>query len=1048
MRIRGLYILLLLTFFWSCGPPEKVQKQELHRDHTVYGVNKLPPRADFFAYESARLAEANLPDSSRRYLSLNGSWKFHWTPSPRTRKKHFFEVDLDDRNWDSIPVPGNWEVNGYGHPIYLDERYPFDTHWPDAPKKYNPVGSYRHAFILPEGWKNQQVILHFAGVKSAMYLYVNGQFAGYSQGSKTPAEFDLTSMVQPGENLLSMQMYRWSDASYLESQDMLRMSGIEREVYLYAKPRLAVADFQVYAGLENSYRDGRFRLETTLENKGNTSRTCSLHILLSRNDSALFEELHSLEIPAGSVAAVRTGTLLSNVNPWSAETPDLYSLDIHLSDPEDPGNGEYISKLVGFRSVELQGNQLLVNGKVLSVRGVNRHETDPHTGHVISRASMEKDVALMKRNNINAVRTSHYPNDPYWYDLCDRYGLYVIDEANIESHPLALDPSTQLGNEPSWLPAHLDRVQRMYYRDRNHPSILIWSLGNEAGEGDIFRQLYHWLKQVDGTRPVQYEPAGEEDYTDIYCPMYPRPEALEAYATKNPLKPAIMIEYAHAMGNSVGNLQDYWDIIDRHPCLQGGFIWDWVDQALEYRDEQGNPYLAYGHDYHPDLPTDGNFLNNGLVDPYRNPHPHLYEVKKVYQPAAFRWDPEARMLELRNKNLFAPLKYIHLEWILLENGLEVRNGQVHNLHLDPEATEAFPIGLIPFKPDREYVLRAQLLTDSATGLLEKDHEVAFDQFVLKGYEAPVFSGGHAGPLSMDCHDGRIVIQNQLTCWIIDSTSGELIRWDYQGELITGQPIRPNFWRAPTDNDLGNGMQEWAALWKRATEEARAQLTGPPEYSSGEVSYSQAYQLPGDPATLRITYTLSPDGRMAIGYRFKPDQTSLPNLPRLGMFLTLPDVFTQVTWYGRGPHETYWDRKSSGRIGIHSGSVADQFHRYPRPQETGNKTDVRWMRLSSDSTDLTVYPADMHLLQGSVWPFPTSELDYVAGKDGGQSASGLVPVSTRHGADIRPGPLVQWNIDHLQMGIGGDNSWGRPVHPEYTIPAVPYSYSFVLVPGRH
>jgi beta-galactosidase len=332
--------------------------------------------------------------------------------------------------------------------------------------------------------------------------------------------------------------------------------------------------------------------------------------------------------------------------------------------------------------------------------------------------------------------------------------------------------------------------------------------------------------------------------------------------------------------------------------------------------------------------------------------------------------------------------------------------------------------------------------------LEKDHEVAFDQFVLKGYEAPVFSGGNAGPLSMDCHDGRIVIQNQLTCWIIDSTSGELIRWDYQGELITGQPIRPNFWRAPTDNDLGNGMQEWAALWKRATEEARAQLTGPPEYSSGEVSYSQAYQLPGDPATLRITYTLSPDGRMAIGYRFKPDQTSLPNLPRLGMFLTLPDVFTQVTWYGRGPHETYWDRKSSGRIGIHSGSVADQFHRYPRPQETGNKTDVRWMRLSSDSTDLTVYPADMHLLQGSVWPFPTSELDYVAGKDGGQSASGLVPVSTRHGADIRPGPLVQWNIDHLQMGIGGDNSWGRPVHPEYTIPAVPYSYSFVLVPGRH
>ena len=1047
MRIRWLYILLFLPVFWSCATRSRGHRQDLHMDHTVFGVNKLPPRADFFAYESAHLAEADLPDSSRRYLSLNGYWKFHWTPSPRTRMKRFYDVDLDDRNWDSIPVPGNWEVEGYGHPIYLDERYPFDTHWPDAPKKYNPVGSYRHRFILPEGWLNQQVILHFAGVKSAMYLYVNGQFAGYSQGSKTPAEFDLTRLVTPGENLLSMQLYRWSDASYLESQDMLRMSGIEREVYLYTRPGVAVADFQLDAGLENAYRDGRLRLQTAIENRTDTSRACSLMIFLSRKDTVLYEELQHVEIPAGSVAAVRTDALLREVYSWSAEAPELYTLHMHLSDQKDPGNDQHISKPVGFRSVELLGNQLLVNGKVLTIRGVNRHETDPYSGHVISRASMEKDVALMKQNNINAVRTSHYPNHPYWYDLCDRYGLYVIDEANIESHPLALDPSTQLGNEASWLPAHLDRVQRMYYRDRNHPSILIWSLGNEAGEGEIFRQLYQWLKHVDGSRPVQYEPAGKEDYTDIFCPMYPRPEDLVAYATDHPLKPAIMIEYAHAMGNSVGNLQDYWDIIDRYPCLQGGFIWDWVDQALEYEDEQGNPYLAYGHDYHPDLPTDGNFLNNGLVDPYRNPHPHLYEVKKVYQPAAFRWDPETRMLELTNRNLFAPLQHMRLEWILLENGHEVLTGKVPNLRVDAEMSTAFPVGLIPFKPDREYILRAQLLTECAVGLLDRDHEVAFEQFVLQGYAAPEFPDGPAGPLSLDYRDGRIVVQNRVTSWIIDSTSGELIRWSYQGKLITGHPIRPNFWRPPTDNDLGNGMQEWAALWKRATEEARAELTGPPVLSPGGVSYSQVYQFPGDPATLRMTCTLHPDGRMGIETRFQPDRTGLPDLPRLGMFLTLPDVFTQVTWYGRGPHETYWDRKSSGRIGIHSGLIADQFHRYPRPQETGNKTDIRWMRLSSDYLDLTVYPSDTCLLQGSVWPFPTSELDYVEAKGGGQSASGLVPVSTRHGADIRLGPLVQWNIDHLQMGVGGDNSWGRPVHPEYTIPPRSYHYSLMLVPER-
>jgi beta-galactosidase len=1047
MKNLRLYILLLLLFLWSCSPYSRIQRQDLHRDHTVFGVNKLPPRADFFAYESARLAEVNIPDSSLRCLSLNGSWKFHWTPSPRTRMKRFYQVDLDDRNWDSIPVPGNWEVEGYGHPIYLDERYPFDSHWPDAPRKYNPVGTYRHTFILPGDWEDQQVILYFAGVKSAMYLYVNGQFAGYSQGSKTPAEFDLTRLVKQGENLVSMQLYRWSDASYLESQDMLRMSGIEREVYLYAKPGVAVADLQIDAGLENTYRDGRLSLRTAIENRTDMSRACSLKIQLSRNDTVLYEELQHVEIPSGTVTAVRTEALLREVYRWSAEAPELYTLYMHLSDQKDPGNDQYICKQVGFRSVELQGNQLLVNGKVLTIRGVNRHETDPYSGHVVSRASMERDLALMKQNNINAVRTSHYPNHPYWYDLCDRYGLYVIDEANIESHPLALDPSTQLGNEASWLPAHLDRVQRMYYRDRNHPSVLIWSLGNEAGEGEIFRRLYHWLKQADGSRPVQYEPAGKEDYTDIYCPMYPGPEDLVSYAANHPMKPAIMIEYAHAMGNSVGNLQDYWDIIDRYPCLQGGFIWDWVDQALEYKDEQGNPYLAYGHDYHPDLPTDGNFLNNGLVDPYRNPHPHLYEVKKVYQPAAFRWDPVTRTLELRNKNLFAPLQHMRLEWTLLENGREVRTGQVPNLRLDAETTEAFPIGLIPFDPDREYVLRAQLLTDCATQLLDKDHEVAFEQFILQGYKAPEFSGGPGGPLSVDYHDGLIDIQNRLTSWTIDSTSGELIRWSYQGELITKHPFRPNFWRAPTDNDLGNGMQEWAALWKRATEEARAQMTGPPVPAHGGVYYSQVYQFPGDPATLRMTCTLYPDGRMAIETRFQPDRTGLPKLPRLGMYLTLPDRFTQVTWYGRGPHETYWDRKSSGRIGIHSGLIADQFHRYPRPQETGNKTDIRWMRLSSDSTDLTAYPSDTCLLQGSVWPFPTSELDYVAGKGGGQSASGLVPVSSRHGADIWPGPLVQWNIDHLQMGVGGDNSWGRPVHPEYTIPPRSYHYSLVLVPER-
>jgi beta-galactosidase len=1044
MRILNLAFISFLLLC-SCGTKERWEKQDLHSDHTVFGVNKLAPHASFLAYETETLAEQNLPENSQRYISLNGVWKFDWTRSPRNRVKDFYKPGLDDSDWGTIPVPANWEVEGYGHPIYLDERYPFSTTWPDAPEDYNPVGTYRHRFTIPEAWSGQQIILHFAGAKSAMYLYINGQFTGYSQGSKTPAEFDISAFLRPGENLLAIQMYRWSDASYLESQDMLRMSGIEREVYLYAKPRVSIADFQVHAGLDTSYHDGQFKLQCALENRAETEAERQFYVRLTRGERVLFEDLQSLEIPPGAIGGISSECLLKEVEAWSAETPHLYALQLQLIDPANPDNNQFVQKQIGFRSVEIKEDLLQVNGKVITLRGVNRHETDPFTGNVISRASMEKDMALMKQNNINAVRTSHYPNHPYWLELCDRYGLYVVGEANIESHPLALHESTQLGNEMSWLPAHRDRVERMYYRDRNHPSIIIWSLGNEAGEGEVFRSLYKWLKQVDPSRPVQYEPAGHEDYTDIFCPMYPRPETLEEYGASNPAKPAIMIEYAHAMGNSVGNLQDYWDIIDRYPSLQGGFIWDWVDQALEYKDEQGRPYLAYGHDYHPGLPTDGNFLNNGLVDPYRNPHPHLFEVKKVYQPVGFQWNPERQVLQLTSKYVFAPVEGLSLHWVLLENGQEHSQGKIKGFRIEPGDREDIPITLLAFEKEKEYILRVKLLTELSAGLLEKGHELAFEQFILQEYTPPSLSISGTASLQLEILEGQISITNDQTRLILDSLSGEIIYWSHGGELITDQPIRPNFWRPPTDNDLGNGMHVWAATWKDATEKARPRMTVPPVLSTDGVSYVLEYELPGKIACLKITCTLATGGALGINYSFSPMQDSLPNIPRLGMFLTLPDSFRETSWYGRGPHETYWDRKSSGKIGIYHGQVNEQFHRYSRPQETGNKTDLRWMSVSSSTLQLSVYPADNQLLNGSVWPFNTAELDYVEGKYGAQSASGLVPVSSRHGADINIGTTVQWNIDHLQMGIGGDNSWGRPVHREYTIPPGAYNYSFVLIP---
>jgi len=1043
-----IYFMGACMILTSCRDGIKSQKQNLHHDHRVFGVNKLEPHADFIAFESEALARYYIPVLSERILSLNGEWKFQWVPSPKERIKDFYREDLDDNEWGSIQVPSNWEVEGYGHPIYLDERYPFTTIWPNAPKDYNPVGTYRHTFHVPEDWLNDEVILHFAGAKSAMYLYLNGQFLGYSQGSKTPAEFDISPFLRTGENLLAIQMYRWSDASYLESQDMLRMSGIEREVYIYRKPAVSISDFKVNASLDSLYIHGEFALIALIENHTEFPARRSLTLELYLDEEQVFSHKEGFHVQANDSTLVELGATIDKVRQWSAERPDCYTMRLSLNDPQNSRNDQFIWKYIGFRSIEIHNNQLLVNGKAIHIKGVDRHETDPFTGHVISRESMETDIRLMKENNINAVRSSHYPNHPYWYDLCDLYGLYVIDEANIESHPLAISEDTQLGNEMSWLPAHMDRIKRMFYRDRNHPSIIIWSLGNEAGEGEVFRECYKWLKENDPTRPVQYEPAGRDDYTDIFCPMYPRPESLVDYAENDPDKPAIMIEYAHAMGNSVGNLQDYWDIIEAHPVLQGGFIWDWVDQALEYTDENGHPYLAYGHDYHPDLPTDGNFLNNGLLDPYRKPHPHLHEVKKVYQPAAFHWDPGSQTVTVTNKNFFASIDQHILSWTLLEDGIPLKNDKQSNFEIPPRKHLTFKIHYPPPSPGKEYLLLTRILSERDEGLIKAGYELAFEQFILQEYRSKPPSPGSPPSFTIQKENERITIRNAHTTLAIHSETGMIEEWTFAGELLTETGLKPNFWRAPTDNDLGNGMHQWASIWKQATEKASPILVKAPESGAQGVSFGLRYELPGQIAEVNTEYTLMESGQLLVKTQFSPLQDSLPKIPRLGMSMILPRHFTQTEWYGRGPHETYWDRKTSGKIGIHGGPIQEQYHPYPRPQETGNKSELRWMSLSSGSTSLTVHPADHHLLSASVWPFGVEELDFVAGKDGGKSASGLVPVTARHGADIKVGNLVHWNIDHRQMGLGGDNSWGRPVHDKYTIPPRVYHYSFILVPYRN
>jgi beta-galactosidase len=1043
MKLQYILIGFIITVSCNQKPLQNVAEQTFHYNHKIFEENKLPPRATFFGFENDKI---NQKESSKRFLSLNGDWKFNWVKDPKQRSTTFQNINFDDSDWANILVPANWEVEGFGHPIYLDERYPFTTTWPDAPKDYNPVGTYRNIITLTEHFLSEDIILHFAGAKSAMYVYINGQYVGYSQGSKTPAEFNISEFLSEGNNLIALQMFRWSDASYLESQDMLRMSGIERDVYLYTRSKVFVSDYFAYTNLDDNYDKGIFNCTISITNNSSENVKRHLQLEILDDEKSIFIDSKALEISLGTTVNFSSEDIINKVRQWSAETPNLYTLKITLKDKDNPKNDIYIKRPLGFNRVEIKNSQVLFNGKPIYIRGVNRHETDPITGHVISRETMEKDIKLLKQNNINAVRSSHYPNDPYWLDLCDKYGLYVIDEANIESHPLSINKDTQIGNELSWLPAHMSRTQRMYYRDRNHPSIYAWSLGNEAGEGLIFKNTYQWLKKQDNNLIVQYEPAGKDDYTDIYCPMYPKPEYLVNHGKSNSKKPSIMIEYAHAMGNSVGNLQDYWNIIETYPNLQGGYIWDWVDQSLEYKDEKGNPYLAYGHDYHPDLPTDGNFLNNGLVDPYRNPHPHLSEVKKVYEPVQFNYLGNG-IIEIENKNFFSDLSDKVLELKLLVDGKKAILASNIEVNVNAQSKTKIHFTKIPdmLIPESEFILEVRLIQKEETNIIPKGHEIAWDQFILnKGVNMPLTSEG--SELVITNSDDNIEIKNDNTSLSINAKSGEIISWIYQGNLITNKPIRPNFWRPPTDNDLGNNMHKWAKIWQDATYNYISKLVQEPKHAISHVIFLINYELPNNEALVEVLYKVYPSGKLDIRFSLKPNKNNLPNIPRLGMYMTLSKSFTDVSWYGKGPEESYWDRKTGLKTGIYNSKTNNQFHRYSRPQETGNKADVRWVEISSYNLSLKALGHNT-LLNSSVWPFAMKEIDFNS-NDAGKSASGLVPVTKKHGADINIGETIQWNIDYMQMGVGGDTSWGRLVHPEYTIPAnKTYKYSFTIEPKQ-
>jgi beta-galactosidase len=1015
-------------------------------DINVIRDNVEAPRAHFIPFR------AGGGDSFRK--SLNGTWKFNYSPTPDGRSAEFYREDFDVSEWDEIPVPSNWEREGFGHAIYVNVPYPFDIDEPNVPREDNPVGSFRRAFAVPGSWAGQQVFVEFGGVSSAFYLWINGEYVGYSEGSKTPSEFNVTDFVRSGNNMIAVEVYRWSTGSYLEDQDFWSLSGIQRDVNLFARPATRVRDFFVHAGLENDYRDGVFELEIELVNDTEAAVEQTLAIGISEGGDTIHSDEASLLLPPGE-SSHTFRTVLKNVSPWSAETPHLYTLQIDLE------GGETIEQEIGFRTAEIVNGRFLINGRHVRLKGVNLHEHHDKKGHVVDEETMLTDIRLMQGANMNAVRNSHYPQPERWYELTSEYGLYVVDEANIESHGYGYDHDKTLGNKPHWMPHHLDRTQRMLERSKNFPSVVIWSLGNEAGDGVNLGATYKWIKSRDLSRPVQYETEGNieevgERHSDFHSSMYWRYWDLEQYAQTHNDRPFILIEYSHSMGNSTGNLSDYWDVINRYDILAGGFIWDWVDQGLLEHDENGVPYWTYGGDYGPsDVPSSGNFNFNGVVFPDRRLQPAYWEVKRVYQYVDFELvDWQARTILIRNNYDFVDLSDFELEWEVTADGETVQNGVVRDLGVGAESEAVVQLRYNPrsLHSGPEHHLNLRLVAPRQRGLMPAAHVYAFTQIDLPTRVADfALTGSARGALSVWRSDAGIEVKGDIFSVGFSKETGLLssLTWSEQELLLT--PLTPNLWRAPTDNDFGNYMQDWAAVWEQAGHNRSLLELAITEETDNKVVVIGRYSLAGsngeELARWATEFTISQDGRVHVANRFER-RDGLPVMPRLGMNVELIRSLENVAWFGRGPFENYADRKLAAIVGRYRNTVAEHYVPYMRPQENGYKTDTRWMSLSDDSNVGLLLVSD-EVLGFSVHHNRMSDFVppvkiAITSEDGPGARNNDERVNV-HVNDVVPRDIVSLNIDYGQMGVGGDDSWGKRTLHKYSLNDTDYSYAFTLVP---
>ncbi|MFL6274389.1 MAG: glycoside hydrolase family 2 TIM barrel-domain containing protein [Blastocatellia bacterium] len=1007
----------------------------------VFGINKELPHATLVPYPSERAALAADAQASPFVRSLNGQWKFHWVKQPSERPSRFYEVDYDVSSWKEIRVPSNWEMEGYGTPIYTNITYPFKRDAPrvtseppmqyTAYKEHDPVGSYRRTFTVPADWQGQQVFLVFNGVNSAFYVWVNGKLVGYSQDSRLPAEFNVTRYLNAGENLLAVEVYRWCDGSYLEDQDFWRMSGIFRNVELVSRAPVYIRDFYAQTALDPAYRDATLNLNLKVRNATNDNRVMSVETrLLDDKQNSVFEPVVTkANLSAQGEASLDIAQAVKNPKKWSAETPNLYRLLLTLKD--DRGKViESIPFSIGFRSSEIRDGQLLFNGRPLIIKGVNRHEFDPDLGQVVTTERMIQDIKLMKQSNINAVRTCHYPNVVEWYALCDRYGLYVLDEANIESHGYGANEAQRISTGEDYTEAIVDRVRRTIERDKNHPSIFIFSLGNEAGVGRNFEAARNWAKTSHPELLISYEP-GDSRHSDFLCPMYTPPKEMQPYWEKRGRgRPMFLVEYAHAMGNSTGNFQEYWDVIESHRQMHGGFIWDWVDQGIRKRGANGKEFWAYGGDF-GDFPNDDNFCTNGLVLPDRTPHPGLAEVKKVYQYIKIESvDLATGRLRVRNKYLFNDLSNIRGAWELEENGMVIERGSLPTLNIAAGQSQEIQLATKQVKtaPGAEYFLKVTFRLAADTPWAARGHVVAWDQLTMPYQTIPARAHDVLAmpPLRIsNSADGYTIASTQFKARV-GRQSGALESYEVKGKQLIAAPLAPNFWRPPTDNDRGNDMPKRQGIWRDAAAKRTVKEVTAEQVSPQVVRVTVVATLPAGSSTVRNVYTFYGSGEIEVEQEITP-AGQLPDLPRFGMQMRVPGEFRTVTWFGRGPQENYGDRNTAAAVGRYSEQVENLFFPYIEPQESGNRTDVRWITLTNRK-GFGLRATGMPLLSVSAWPFHMEELE-----------------RRKHPSEIMAAEDITVNLDDRQMGVGGDNSWGALQHPEYRLPARPYRYRFRIEP---